>query len=106
MQADASKCSRNTIQSNLNTNTEYSLNNRRFTPPTIEEVEAYCLERRNGVDAQAFIDFYTANGWVQGKGKPIKNWQACIRLWERNRKPDQKEKFDARDFLKGDYIDI
>lgn len=93
-------------KSNPNTNTEYNSNNRRFTPPTIEEVEAYCLERQNGIDAQAFIDFYTANGWVQGKGKPIKNWQACIRLWERNRKPDQKEKFDARDYLKGDYIDI
>lgn len=56
-----------------------------FAPPTVEEVDAYCRERENGIDAQEFVDFYTANGWVQGKqGKPIKDWKACIRTWERN----------------------
>lgn len=29
------------------------------------------------------MDFYEANGWVQGKGKPIKSWQAAVRTWER-----------------------
>lgn len=57
-----------------------------FTPPTVEEVQAYCKERKNNVDAQVFVDFYTANGWVQGKGKPIKDWKAAVRTWERNRK--------------------
>lgn len=57
----------------------------RFIPPTVEEVDAYCRERENGIDAQEFVDFYTANGWVQGKqSKPIKDWQACVRTWERN----------------------
>jgi len=56
-----------------------------FAPPTVEEVDAYCRERENGIDAQEFVDFYTANGWVQGKqGKPLKDWKACIRTWERN----------------------
>lgn len=56
-----------------------------FTPPTVEEVDAYCRERENGIDAQEFVDFYTANGWVQGKqGKPLKDWKACVRTWERN----------------------
>ena len=55
-----------------------------FAPPTLEEVKAYCEERKNGIDAQYFIDYYTANGWTQGKGKPIKNWQAAVRTWERN----------------------
>lgn len=56
-----------------------------FTPPTVEEVDAYCRERENGIDAQEFVDFYTANGWVQGKqGKPLQDWKACIRTWERN----------------------
>ena len=56
-----------------------------FTPPTVEEVEAYCRERENGIDGQEFVDFYTTNGWVQGKqGKPIKDWKACVRTWERN----------------------
>lgn len=56
----------------------------RFTPPTKEEVQAYCNERKNNVDVERFIDFYTANGWVQGKGKPIKDWKAAVRTWEKN----------------------
>lgn len=47
----------------------------RFVPPTLEEVTAYCRQRRNTVDPQRFIDHYEANGWVQGKGKPIRDWQ-------------------------------
>ena len=55
----------------------------RFTPPSVEEVKAYCLERKNNVDAQRFVDFYTANGWTQGRGKPIRDWNAAVRTWER-----------------------
>lgn len=57
---------------------------KRFTPPTLEEVKAYCTERKNHVDAERFLDYYTANGWVQGKGKPVKDWKACVRTWERS----------------------
>ena len=57
---------------------------RRFTPPTIEEVMEYCQERNNGIDPIQFFDFYEANGWIQGKGKPIKDWKAAVRTWERN----------------------
>ncbi len=56
-----------------------------FEPPTLEDVLSYCDERKNGVDAVAFYDFYEANGWVQGKqGKPLKDWKAAVRYWERN----------------------
>lgn len=58
------------------------LSRSRFTPPTFEQVRAYCLERGNAVDPQRFVDFYSANGWVQGKGKPIKDWKAAVRTWE------------------------
>lgn len=67
-------------------------NNNIFVPPTVMEVAEYCVERKNNVDAEAFVNFYTANGWVQGKGKPIKDWKAAVRTWERNnqRKPTAK----------------
>ena len=55
-----------------------------FTPPTIEQVSIYCLERNNGVDANKFVDFYTSKGWTVGKNK-MKDWQACIRTWEKPR---------------------
>lgn len=56
---------------------------KKFTPPTILEVAEYCVERNNGLDAEAFVDYYTANGWMQGQGKPIKDWKACVRTWEK-----------------------
>jgi len=58
----------------------------RFTPPVLQEVEQYCLERKNGIDAQKFLDYYTANGWIQGKGKPVRDWKAAVRVWERRDK--------------------
>lgn len=51
--------------------------------PTLDEVKEYCAERGNIVDAQRFFDFYEANGWCQGRGKPIRDWRAAVRTWER-----------------------
>ena len=56
---------------------------RRFTAPTLEEVKEYCAERKNGVDAERFVNYYTANGWKVGKN-PMKDWKAAVRSWERN----------------------
>lgn len=51
--------------------------------PTVEEVGAYCRERRNKIDAQAFVDFYTAKDWMIGKNR-MKDWRAAVRTWENN----------------------
>ena len=56
----------------------------RFTPPSVEEVAAYCLERENNVDASRFVDFYSSKGWMVGKSK-MKDWKAAVRNWERSR---------------------
>lgn len=55
----------------------------RFTQPTLEEVQAYCVERGNSVDPQRFVDYYSSNGWKVGKN-PMKDWKAAVRTWERN----------------------
>ena len=62
---------------------------KRFIPPSFEDVSTYCMKRDNGIDPQRFLDYYTANGWVQGKGKPIRDWKACVRTWE-HREQDNK----------------
>lgn len=67
-------------------------------PPSVEEVRQYCIERKNNVDAQKFVDFYTANGWMQGRGKPIRDWKAAVRTWESNDfAPSGKPTRPARD---------
>ena len=58
---------------------------KRFVPPTVEEVRAYCNERKNNVSPEHFIAYYEANGWTRGKnGIKIKDWKACVRTWECN----------------------
>jgi hypothetical protein len=54
----------------------------KFKPPTVDDVQAYCQERRNKVDAQTFVDFYTAKGWKVGS-QSMKDWQAAVRTWEK-----------------------
>lgn len=56
---------------------------KRFTPPSIQEVKAYCVERGNNVDPDRFIDFYSSKGWMVGKN-PMKDWKAAVRTWEKN----------------------
>ena len=56
---------------------------KRFTKPTLEDVQAYCAERNKGVDAQKWYDYYSANGWKVGKN-PMKDWKAAVRTWERS----------------------
>lgn len=56
---------------------------KKFVKPTLEEVRNYCLERKNNVNAEKFIDFYEAKDWFIGKNK-MKDWKAAVRTWERN----------------------
>lgn len=56
---------------------------KRFSPPSLDEVKAYCRERRNAVDAEKWFDYYTANGWKVGKNG-MKDWKAAVRTWERD----------------------
>lgn len=62
---------------------------KRFSPPSVEEVCAYCQERGNGIDPEAFVDFYAARGWKYGAGRPIVDWKAAVRTWEARRRAEQ-----------------
>lgn len=56
----------------------------RFTPPTLDQVSDYCLERGNGVDAVKWFNFYQSKGWMVGKNK-MKDWKAAVRTWEQKK---------------------
>ena len=61
----------------------HSPKRRTFTKPTIDEIQDYCIERNNNVNAEQFYDYYESNGWKVGKNA-MKDWKACVRTWERN----------------------
>ena len=76
---------------------------KRFTAPALEEVKEYCAERKNNVDPERFINYYTANGWKVGKN-PMKDWKAAVRSWERNvfgkpKAAETEHSFDLDDFF-------
>jgi hypothetical protein len=72
------------------------LETKRFKKPTLKEIEDYCIERKNNVDARYFFDYYESCNWMRGKTR-MKDWKATIRTWERNTvrnkssKPETKE---------------
>ena len=54
----------------------------RFSPPALDEVKAYCADRKNQVNPETFVDFYAAKGWKVGN-QPMKDWKAAVRTWEK-----------------------
>lgn len=55
---------------------------KRFVPPTLGEVAAYCQERGNAIDAESFVAFYTSKNWYVGKNK-MTSWKHAIIMWEK-----------------------
>lgn len=78
---------------------------KRFVPPTVDEVRAYCQERHNNVNPESFVNFYESKGWKVGK-EPMKSWQACVRTWEQREKETPKKKTDSmtREYSDADYL--
>ena len=84
-----SKTTSDVYVSNYDSNYVVNVNNKRFIKPSIEEIENYCKERNNKINASAFYDFYESKGWKVGN-QSMKNWKACIRTWEQRNKKQEK----------------
>ena len=67
------------LTSNNNTITNTIIRDKKFKPPTVQEVQEYS----STIDAERFCDFYESKGWMVGKNK-MKDFKAAIRNWERN----------------------
>jgi hypothetical protein len=82
-------------QSNTYNNTSNKTKNKRvkkdFTPPTLEEIEAYCKSRNNKVDAKRFYDYFNASDWVDSKGNKVRNWKQKVITWESYNKEVKKD---------------
>ncbi|HBI84820.1 MAG TPA: hypothetical protein DDX71_00815 [Ruminococcus sp.] len=62
-----------------------------FEPPSVAEVQAYCKQRRNGIDAQRFVDYHASIGWILS-GNPVRDWKAVVRKWESTQPRPAKDK--------------
>lgn len=101
LKADLNKVNANNKDNNIDNNKKNNM-----TPPTLEEVEQFCRERDNGVDAKRVFDYYSSAGWKDSSGRPVRNWkQKIIAVWEQNnRKPTERKKVaheNVKDYEKG-----
>jgi len=84
----------------FNNNKQIIIKNKLFNKPSIDDIELYCTERNNKIDAVSFFNFYESKGWLIGKSK-MKDWMAAVRTWEaRDNKKSYKKtgtsKLDAQ----------
>jgi len=79
-----------TINQQSTTNKNVKNEKNIFKQPTIEEVQNYCLERNNNVDAKRWFDFYVSKGWLVGKSK-MRDWKASVRAWEKETNVSPKQ---------------
>lgn len=78
----------------------------KLVPPSVDEVRAYCKERNNDVDPEAFVNFYASKGWMIGKNR-MKDWKAAVRTWEKNRKgPPLRNQFNEHQQQNYDIDDL
>ena len=52
-----------------------------FIPPSLQDIQNYCKERKNSVNPDKWLNFYQSNGWKVGKNS-MKDWRAAVRTWE------------------------
>lgn len=70
---------------------ERNIKERKFSPPTLQEVQSYCQERNNNVDPKTFFDYYSSNNWKDSKGNPVKNWKQKLITWENHETKQRTE---------------
>lgn len=85
---ESSKSESQTNTSQTNTS-QTKPKRRRFVPPTVEEVAAYCAEKKYTFDPETFVAFYESKGWRVGDA-PMKSWKASCTTWQK-RRGDRKE---------------
>lgn len=97
-QATKNKNDKN-IKNDKNDKNINNIYNISFRPPSVQEVSEYCTERKNSVNAEAFVDFYESKGWYIGKNK-MKDWKSAVRTWERrDKKPANQNMTDLDDLF-------
>lgn len=82
MRTDANVCYNVLVLDNDNKEKVSKETKKKFSPPTVEEVDALCKERGyTATNPSAFVAYYESNGWRVGKN-PMKSWESALTGWE------------------------
>ena len=61
-----------------------------FVKPTVEEIAAFCKEKKININVNKFFLHYESNGWHVGKS-PMKSWKAAVQKWAENNYDDNNK---------------
>jgi hypothetical protein len=84
---------------------------KRFTPPSEDEVRNYCEENNIEIDVAAFCDYYERQGWVLSNGNKMRSWKAAVKTWYRRDHRNQattvssREDYQARNSDPGNWTE-
>lgn len=70
---------------------------KKFVPPTLDEIKKYVSEKKLKVDAEQFYNYFTEGNWIDSKGNPVKSWKQKILTWNGYsvpQKTEQKKNFN------------
>ena len=70
------------VNTNRQLNRQTNRGGKKFTPPTLQEVQEYIKSRKSTVDPIKFMDYFTEGEWIDSNGKKVKNWKQKIISWE------------------------
>ena len=79
------------LTTNLSIPKQSNTKRKTFVPPTLEDIEDYCMERNNNVDPKKFFDYFSASDWIDGKGNPVRNWKQKVITWESYARPEKTQ---------------
>ncbi len=68
---------------------------KKFTPPSLDEVRAYCKERKSHIDPETFFHTYEGSGWIKANGLPVLNWKSTVVTWEKKNPSANKGQLNA-----------
>jgi len=90
---DKNSIDKNSIDKYIgNSNESPKTKSKKFTKPTLEEINNFILENNLKVNGEHFYDYYESNGWKVGKNS-MKDWKATLRNWNRNNFNEKTKSF-------------
>lgn len=72
----------NNIDNNIDNNTHTKEEKKKFTKPTLDQIQQHITEKAYNVDAEMFFAYYESNGWMVGKSH-MKNWKMALLRWSK-----------------------
>ncbi len=88
---------------------------KKFVPPSVDEVRAFCQERGNNIDPEYFIAYNENRNWTLSNGRKMKDWKLAVITWEKNNfsKPQAQgtprkvvaQQYSQRDYSTGNDAD-